>query len=114
MDIFSEIYNDYKKQRKILDDSVSYLLPPVLILVGRYDRRYVVASLDFKNCVRSDHLSFSAYYKTDEMPNDKTFSYTVALPLSLYEGFELHPYLPKTIRGEYKDKDFGFLPKNIK
>ncbi len=107
---FSEIYSDHKKQTKILNDGGSYM-PPVMIIMGRYDRRYVVASLDIEKCVRGDHLSFSAYYKNHEMPNDKTFSYTVALPLSLYEGFELHPWLPKTLKGDYKIKDFGFLLK---
>ena len=113
MDVFREIHNEYIKQGKSLADSGSKL-PPVLIIVGRYDRRYVVASLDFASCVKGDHLCFSAFYKTDEMPDGERISYTVALPLSLYEGFELHPWLPKTLKNEYKKGDFGFLPRNTK
>ena len=71
-------------------------------------KNYVVFVLNFEDCIKDNHLVFTAYYKDSEIPDKGKPYYSVALPIKLYTGIELHAELPKGMRNEYKDVRVGF------
>lgn len=45
---------------------------------------------NFEDCIKDNHLVVSAYYKDSEIPDKGKPYYSVALPIKLYAGIELH------------------------
>jgi len=84
--------------------------PQVMIILNCLGRKYIVSSIDPDNCIENNYLFFSAYYNQDEVPSKENQFYSVALPIELYAGLELHAELPKNLTNEYlyKDGPLGF------
>ncbi len=106
-------YNKLKKQFERLDYRLKE--PPVLMILNRLGRRYIVFSMDIDNCIKDNCLFFLAYYNQDEVPGEENQFYSVVLPIELYAGIELHAELPKNLKNEYQYKSgklgFKTLPK---
>jgi hypothetical protein len=73
-----------------------------------------VHSLKFDDCIKDNHFVFSAYYKDGEVPNEGNHFYSIALPLKLYVGIELHTDIPKNLQEVHKKGSVGFQLKDRK
>ena len=93
------VYDELKKLFKRLCNE--FKAPPIIIIINRFGRKYIVSSMDWDNCLKGNCLFYSAYYTQNEVPNEKNQFYAVALPTELYAGIELHAELPKNLKNEY-------------
>lgn len=110
MNNLHKVYNELKE---LLGSFDSFGGNPVLIIKDRLGGNHVISELKREDCIRDNHLIFSAYYRDSERPDDKGKShYSVALPIELYAGIELHADLPKGLRKEHKDVAVGFKFKS--
>lgn len=81
---------------------------PFLIILDRLGRKYLVHSMKLKKCIIDNHLVFNAYYKNSELLSEGNPTYTVALPLDLYAGVEMHARMPHDLEIEYGSRDLSF------
>ncbi len=87
---------------------------PVIIITDRTGNKYAVQTLNFDDCIKDNHLVFSAYYKDGEAPDEGSHFYSIALPLELYAGIELHTGIPKSLQEIHKKGSVGFQLKDKK
>lgn len=105
MNNLHKVYNEFKE---LLGSFDSFGGNPVLIIKDRLGGNHVISELRREDCIRDNHLIFSAYYRDSERPEKGRAHYSVALPIELYAGAELHADLPKDLRNDHKDGRVGF------
>ncbi len=96
--------------RQIQDADIQLQGNPCMVILDRLGHQYLVHSMPLKECIKDNHLIFTAYYKDTELTSHENPIYSVALPVDLYSGIELHAKLPKDLRNAYKSKDYRFNP----
>jgi len=104
----SPIFDELMKQFQNVD--VKLKDNPYMVILDRLGRKYLIHSMPLKECIKDNHLIFTAYYRDSELTSHENPIYSVALPVDLYSGIELHASLPKDLEDEYKSKDYRFSP----
>jgi hypothetical protein len=83
---------------------------PFVIIHDRLGHKYLIQSMNLKKCIIDNHIIFNAYYKNSELLSEDNSVYSVALPVDLYAGIEIHSKMPKGIEDEYGRRDLSFRP----
>jgi len=83
---------------------------PFLMILDRLGRKYLVHSMHLEQCIRDNHLIFTAYYRNSELVSEDSSIYSVALPVDLYAGIEIHSQMPKDLENEYGSRNCVYRP----